>query len=273
MRVAAARPAAAAAALVLMLAVVPARLGAENGRQFRTVVVDAGHGGDDHGAKGRNGLLEKAVVLDVAQRLGAALEERGLRVVMTRSEDQFVSLDDRTRLANDAEGQLFVSIHANASRLRGVHGIETFFASPEATDEAARELAESENLAFGRTATAAAPDDPLQAILGDLVATEHEHDAQEFARITQERVAKAVGARSRGVKQAPFVVLMGVRMPAVLVEIGFLTNAGDEQALAGAPERARLALELAEAVEVFRDRYDARLAEGADVPAEGRSGR
>jgi N-acetylmuramoyl-L-alanine amidase len=227
--------------------------------RFTTVVVDAGHGGEDHGARGPKGLLEKELVLDLARRLAARLAAQGLVVVMTRDGDRFVTLDERTRLANEAGADLFVSIHANASKLRNVAGIETFFASPEATDEAARALAQAENLAFGEAAVRMAEGDPVRAILGDLLATAHLADAQEFARMAQRRLATAEASRSRGVKQAPFVVLMGVRAPAVLVEVGFLTNASEEGRLASAAERERLVSGLADAVATFRTRQDARL--------------
>ena len=227
--------------------------------RFDTVVVDAGHGGEDHGARGPKGLLEKDLVLDLARRLAAALAKQGLGVVMTRDADRFVTLDERTRIANDARTDLFVSIHANASKLRDVAGIETFFASPEATDESARALAQQENLAFGEAAARMAEGDPVRAILGDLLATEHLADAQEFARMAQQRLATAEASRSRGVKQAPFVVLMGVHSPAVLVEVGFITNAREEGRLSSPAERERLVRGLAEAVAAFRARQDARL--------------
>lgn len=226
--------------------------------RFATVVVDAGHGGEDHGAEGVGGVLEKDLVLDVARRFAKGLGEQGLHVVMTRDADRFIPLAERTRIANDARADLFVSIHANASELRGVHGIETFFAAPEATDESARALAQRENLAFGEAAAARAGD-PVLAILGDLLATEHLTDAQEFARMTQRRLATAEASRSRGVKQAPFVVLMGVHMPAVLVEVGFVTNAKEVGRLGGGAERERLASGLVAAVAAFRSRQDARL--------------
>jgi len=237
----------------------PASVDAAGPPRFGTVVIDAGHGGGDDGASGPAGLLEKDLVLDVAERLAARLRADGLDVVLTRADDEFVALDERTRLANEAGADLFISIHANASTFHGVRGIETFFASPEATDDAARELAHAENLAFGSAAAKVSQGDPLLAILGDMLANEYLTASQEFARIAQRRIAQAEEARSRGVKQAPFVVLMGVRMPAVLVEIGFLTNGGDARALAGQAERDRLAQGLAEAVASFRERQDARL--------------
>lgn len=228
-------------------------------QRFDVVVVDAGHGGDDHGARGPKGLLEKDLVLDLAQRLASRIAEQGLTVVMTREADRFVPLDERTRIANGAGADLFVSIHANASSLRDVQGIETFFASPEATDESARVLAQRENLAFGEAALRMAESDPVRQILGDLLATEHLADAQEFARMAQRRLATVEASRSRGVKQAPFVVLMGVHAPAVLVEVGFITNAREEGRLSRSAERERLVKGLADAVARFRARQDARL--------------
>jgi N-acetylmuramoyl-L-alanine amidase len=233
--------------------------GAASPPRFETVVVDAGHGGDDHGARGPKGLLEKDLVLDLARRVAAKLAAQGLTVVMTRESDRFVTLEERTRIANAASPDLFISIHANASSLRKVKGIETFFASPEATDESARALAQRENLAFGASAARMAEGDPLRAILGDLLATEHLADAQEFAGMAQRRLATVESSRSRGVKQAPFVVLMGVHSPAVLIEVGFLTNAKEESRLASRMERERLVSGVAEAVAVFRARQDARL--------------
>jgi len=225
--------------------------------RFDRVVIDAGHGGDDQGAKGASGLVEKELVLDLAQRLAAKLRAQGFTAVLTRSADAFVPLDERTRVANAAGADLFVSIHANASRLANVRGAETFFASLEASDEAAEELARAENAAFGPAAAKLSAGDPVLAILGDLIAQQQLADSQEFARLAQREIAGA-GPRSRGVKQAPFVVLMGVRMPAVLVEVGFISNPTDEKALRRKGERERIAASLARAIRTFGDRQDQR---------------
>jgi len=225
--------------------------------RFDRVVIDAGHGGDDRGAEGPAGLVEKELVLDLAQRLAKKLRARGIAVSHTRAGDAFVSLDERTRIANAAGADLFLSIHANASRSASVRGIETFFASPEASDEAAEELARAENAAFGAGAAKLAEGDPVLAILGDLLATQHLADSQAFARLAQGELSRGA-ARSRGVKQAPFVVLMGVRMPAVLVEVGFITNPSDEKALRKGAERERIASGLARAIAAFREQQDAR---------------
>jgi N-acetylmuramoyl-L-alanine amidase len=227
--------------------------------RFDTVVIDAGHGGDDQGARGPRGLLEKDIVLDVARRLAGKLREAGVRVVLTREGDRFVGLEERTSIANDARADLFVSIHANGSDARAARGIETFFVSLDASDEAARRLAAEENQAFAAAGKPAeAGGDPLLAILGDMIATEHLVDSQEFARLVLGELLTTGGAVSRGVKQAPFVVLMGVQMPAALVEIGFITNAREEQALAAPAERERIAAGIADAVREFGRRFDAR---------------
>jgi N-acetylmuramoyl-L-alanine amidase len=227
--------------------------------RFDTVVIDAGHGGDDHGAEGPRGLLEKDLTLDVARRLARRLEREGVRVVLARREDRFVGLEERTRVANDARADLFLSIHANGAEARAARGVETFFASLEASDEASKRLAIAENEAFGGAAAPAlAGGDPLAAILGDMIATEHLVESQEFARLALHQLAAGEGTHSRGVKQAPFVVLMGVQMPAALVEIGFITNSREEALLAQAAERERIAAGLALAIAEFGRRFDAR---------------
>lgn len=239
----------------------PPATSADEGRlsdRFDVVVLDAGHGGHDEGATGPSGLREKDLVLDVTQRLAKRLERAGVRVILTRDEDRFLSLEERTAVANDARADLFLSIHANASSSRKPKGIETYFASLDATDEAARATAERENQALGATAQDFRRDDPLAAILGDLIATQHLQESSEFAKLAQHELAEIGRARSRGVKQAPFVVLMGVQMPASLVEIGFLSNPDEERGLKHAKRREAIARALAEAIRSFAARYDAR---------------
>lgn len=227
--------------------------------RFDTVVIDAGHGGEDEGARGPSGSFEKDVVLDVARRLSQELRERGLRVVMTRADDRFVPLEQRTHIANDSRGDLFLSIHANAAAGSHIRGTETFFMSLDATDEAARRLAERENLALGVSAPLRrAAADPMAAILGSLIEDENHRESEAFARMAQERLGARGPGESRGVKQAPFVVLSGVRMPGSLVEIGFITNPGDESRLKSRAGRMQIAAALVEAVQEYARRYDAR---------------
>jgi len=240
--------------------------------RFDVVVLDAGHGGQDEGAIGKSGLREKDLVLDVTRRLARRLVLRGLHVVLTRRDDRFLSLEERTNVANDARADLFLSIHANASTSRSPRGIETYFASLESSDAESRAVAERENTALGATAPAPDAADPLAAILGDLIETEHLQESSEFAKLAEGGLARAAGERSRGVKQAPFVVLMGVRMPSTLVEIGFLTHPDEEGQLRRDRQKDAIAEALAEAVVDFGRRYDARRGvapAGGPIPAAG----
>jgi len=226
-------------------------------KRFASVVIDAGHGGDDHGARGIGGLLEKDLVLDVSRRLARRLKARGLRVLMTRDRDQFVPLERRTMLANDAGADLFLSIHANSARSTKPRGVEAYFASVDASDASARELAERENSAFGAEADAAVASDPLVAIIGDMIAADAMRDSSAFARLAQSELDEIDRVPSRGVKQAPFVVLLGVQMPASLVEIGFLSNASEEKALRSSDRRDAIVKALERAVIAYGERYDA----------------
>jgi len=233
-----------------------ASAGDRSDERFDTVVIDAGHGGEDKGARSARGLLEKDLVLDVSKRVAERLRKSGLRVVMTREDDRFVALEERTSIANDARGDLFVSIHANATHDREVRGIETFFLALDASDAAASAVAERENQAFGARAGSSRGDDAFIALIGDLISTQHMEESNEFARLVQGELA--VGPKARGVKQAPFVVLEGVQMPASLVEIGFLTNADDVRLLTGEEGKARVVSAMVRATLEFGRRYDAR---------------
>jgi N-acetylmuramoyl-L-alanine amidase len=226
--------------------------------RFDVVIVDAGHGGEDHGARGRSGVVEKQLVLDVSRRLAGRLRDRGLTVILTRDADEFVPLETRTSVANDARGDLFISIHANSARATGARGIETFFVSLEASDDGSQQLAARENEAFDGASPASLKLDPLSAILGDMAVNEHVRESSGFAKL------------AHAVKQAPFVVLMGVRMPETLVEIGFLSNRDDERALGRSDRRDAIADALARAVLSFGADYDRRRGIAAtDVTQEG----
>ncbi len=232
--------------------------------RFDTVVIDAGHGGSDTGAKGASGSLEKDVVLAVARNLAARLRARGLQVVMTRDADVRVPLEERTAIANDARGDLFVSIHANASYDADIHGSETYFLALQASDESAADVAARENSVFAaeRESGVEAIGDPFISLLGDLISTEHLDESSTFARSVQDSL-HAIPVKSRGVKQAMFVVLSGVQMPAALVEIGFVTNPGDEAVIGGTAGRNAIVDAIEAAVLDFGRRYDARRGVGA----------
>jgi N-acetylmuramoyl-L-alanine amidase len=246
---------------LLGLAVEPVLAATPGG--FERVVIDAGHGGHDRGARAANGVVEKELVLDVSLRLAQRLRERGLAVELTRESDAFVPLEARTSRANDARAQLFVSIHANWAKRPEPQGVETYFASgANSSDESARRLAERENRAFEGSSAPAAQADPLQALFSDMIAAEDNQESNAFAKLARRELAALGGSVARDVKQAPFVVLMGVQMPASLIEIGFLSNPSDASALARDSHREDIARALERAVLEFGKRYDARRGRG-----------
>ncbi|MBW2281783.1 MAG: N-acetylmuramoyl-L-alanine amidase [Deltaproteobacteria bacterium] len=231
------------------------------------VVIDAGHGGPDYGARGPRGVLEKDVVLAVALKLGAALEGDGFRVIYTRERDEFVSLPERTDVANDARAGLYLSIHANASSDSGVRGAETYFLSVNASDEEAYHVAVTENGVFDRPDAAADSGDVVAAILGDLIRIDHLRESSDVAFEIQQQLDELPGP-GRGVKQAPFVVLMRVNMPAALLEIGFLTHPKEERKLASRDHQRAIAGAVAAGVRVFRDGQNGDRRSGSGAAAE-----
>jgi len=210
------------------------------GLKVNRIVIDAGHGGHDDGTIGPHGLLEKDVVLDVSLRLSRLIQERmGAEVVLTRSDDTFIPLHERTAIANEHKADLFLSIHANSSPAPEVAGTETFFLnftnSPEALNVAARENA-------GADKSVGELKDLIQTItLNDKIEESHTFAGDVQNSIQAQAARSNAAAHNRGVKRAPFVVLIGASMPSVLAEIGFLSNARDENNL-GKPEyRQRVA--------------------------------
>ena len=222
---------------------------------IRTIVIDPGHGGKESGAVGPTGLLEKDVTLDLARKLAAALESRtGARVVLTRDDDSVVSLDQRTALANQYKADLFLSVHMNAAVVKDAKGSETYFLSLEASDELARRAAETENAAAGRGS-----DDDLKLILWDLAHQEYLQESSRFAQAIQEEMNRASGVQNRGVKQAPFKVLLGATMPAALVEVGFISNPDEEAKLQSADFQSMMVDALVRAVERYKYDYETRI--------------
>ena len=210
------------------------------GLKVNRIVIDAGHGGHDDGTIGPNGVLEKDVVLDVALRLSKLVQERlGSEVILTRSDDTFIPLHERTAIANGHKADLFLSIHANSSPAPEVAGTETFFLnftnSPDALNVAARENAGSDK-------TVGELKDLIQTItLNDKIEESHTF-ADDIQTAIQAQAARSnTAARNRGVKRAPFVVLIGASMPSVLAEIGFLSNERDEANLGKPAYREKVA--------------------------------
>jgi N-acetylmuramoyl-L-alanine amidase len=210
------------------------------GLKLTRVVLDPGHGGHDHGTTGRAGAVEKEVVLDVAMRLGKLIEERlGAEVVYTRTSDTFLSLEDRTRIANEQRADLFLSIHANSSPYRGASGAETYYLSFTAS-KADMEVAARENAGSQRSMH------ELSDLLRQIALQDKAAESREFAAKVQatshELAVQAHGKiRNRGVKKAPFVVLVGAQMPSILTEIGFVSNAREEALLQRPDHRQKIA--------------------------------
>src|SRR5579884_2185889 len=210
------------------------------GLKIGKIVIDPGHGGHDTGTIGPNGLLEKDLVLDVSKRLGKLLSARmGAEVVFTRRDDTFIPLETRTSIANQEEADLFVSVHANSSHDPDARGVETYYlnftSSPEALEVAARENAASDKSIH-----------ELQDLVKKIALKEKIEESREFASDVQQSLhnglaAKNPGERDRGVKKAPFVVLIGANMPSILAEISFLSNPGDEHRLRTPEYRQRIA--------------------------------
>ena len=237
---------------LLALLTVGASLRQERG--LRTIVIDPGHGGSEIGAVGPLGTTEKEIVLDIAQRLHDLLEARlGLDVRLTRETDIDKPLEERTAFANYLKADVFISIHANAYRGRGVRGAETFFLSDKATDDEARLLAAIENDTLELQGPAAIDDD-LQMLLWDMAQTQFLQESSVLAEMIQVKLNELAGTSDRGIKQAPFRVLRGATMPAVLVEIGFLSNPDEERLLADPRYRQRVAERLYASLNEYRRR-------------------
>jgi N-acetylmuramoyl-L-alanine amidase len=214
----------------------------------RPVVIDPGHGGDDIGARSASGLSEKEVTLAVARRLARTLESRGHAVRLTRDGDQSRALTDRTALANRLDATVFISLHANASTVASVAGAETYYMSLDgASDEAAAATADLEN----RAGSSADDRSPLDLILWDLAQAEVLNESSKLALAVQGRLNARLGLRDRGVKQAPFVVLTGATMPAILVELGFLSNPSEAERLVQPESQQQLAEAVAAGIEDF----------------------
>jgi N-acetylmuramoyl-L-alanine amidase len=210
------------------------------GLNVKTIVIDPGHGGKDPGTFVKGGLMEKDIVLEIAKILAPKLEAQlGCKVILTREEDAFLSLEKRTAFANVNKADLFISLHVNANDVRGVHGVETYFLNM-ATDKSAVMLAAAEN------ATSEKNISDLQKILNDLMLntkiTESSKLAHEIQNgITGHMEKNRIIVKDLGVKQAPFYVLIGAEMPAVLVEIGFITNPAEKRRLGSKKYLADLA--------------------------------
>lgn len=233
---------------------------------IRTIVIDPGHGGKEVGAVGPGGLMEKDATLAISRKLAASLGRRlGARVVLTRTGDELVSLDDRTAIANQYKADLFLSIHLNASLIQGAHGSETYFLSVEASDDLSRQAAERENATSPSSRQSGGSD--LRLILWDLAQQEYLKESSRLAEVIQTEMNGATGVQSRGVKQAPFKVLVGATMPAALIELGFVSNPQEEAKLQDPAFQDAVVSALTSAVERYKNEYEVRIGVASPSPA------
>jgi N-acetylmuramoyl-L-alanine amidase len=223
------------------------------GLKIHRIVIDPGHGGHDTGTIGPHGLLEKDLCLDVALRLGKEIQQKlpGAEIVYTRQDDTFIPLEERTRIANDAKADLFISIHANSSHDESARGVETYYLNFSTSDES-MEVAARENAASQQSLH------DLQDIIKKIARNDKIEESKEFAGDVQQSLARKLqstspAVRDRGVKQAPFVVLIGADMPSILAEISFVSNPTDEKLLKTVPRRQQIADGLFHGITTYLD--------------------
>jgi N-acetylmuramoyl-L-alanine amidase len=234
------------------------RPAAQPERAVRTVVIDPGHGGAEVGAQGPGGALEKDITLAVARRLRGILSASyGMQAFLTRERDQELALDERTAIANNYKADLFVSIHVNASRNQVASGSEVYFLSYQASDDESRRVAQVEGAHVVPEGQAADGSD-LAMILWDMAQALYLEDSSTLATRIQEELASVTGSQGRGVKQAPFRVLVGAGMPAVLVELAFISHPEDEKLLVSEAYQSKLAAALARGISRFEGERAAR---------------
>jgi len=221
------------------------------GLKIGRIVIDAGHGGHDTGTIGPTGFMEKDLCLDVALRLGKTIQQRlpSAEVVFTRADDTFVPLERRTEIANEAKADLFISVHANSSEDHHARGVETYYLNFTGSSDA-MEVASRENALSGNGVH------DLQDIVKKIANNEKIEESRDLATMIQDSLSKRMenlnrGDRNRGVRKAPFVVLIGADMPSVLAEISFLSNPSDEQWLKKPENRQRVADGLYHGIETY----------------------
>ena len=243
--------------------------GAAAGPVVLTVVLDPGHGGHDTGAVGPSGLMEKDVVLDLALRLRRLLTARlGIRVIMTRTEDVFVPLQERTAIANRAKADFFLSLHMNGATMRGAGGFETYYFTREPSDSDARASAQRENLVIESNGAAGKDLESLLKItLADMAVTRDMRESSELAELVLSSLDTLLKVENRGVKSGPFYVLATAAMPAILVESAFITNPKEERKLQRETYRQRVAEALYTGIAKYKVRYERRVGMGTSAAA------
>jgi N-acetylmuramoyl-L-alanine amidase len=223
--------------------------------RIKKVIIDAGHGGTDPGAIGRGGLREKDVTLDIAKRLAKLLKTAGMELILTRATDRLVSLSDRVNIAENSHADLFISIHANANRIRSLKGFEVYYVSSRVNDSQ-RALSASKETALDFDNTCFASDSlNLKATLWDMIYSSSRAESIELSRYICQAAHNNLDAKILGIKDARFYVLKGTHIPAVLIEIGFLSNYDEERLLKDIYYRQRIAEALAQGIKNYARDY------------------
>lgn len=229
-------------------------------KYINTIVLDPGHGGEEAGATGPTGLLEKDVALDICRILkNILIQNLNIKVVLTRNSDVYVPLEHRAEKANNYKADIFISIHTNASKRRAARGAESYFLSYESVDKETKELVELENQGISTDFTDPNIDKKLQMVLWHMAQAEYLAESSKLAEFIQLELNDLLGVEERGIKQAPFFVLMGAQMPAALVEIAFISNPYEEKMLKTHAFKVRISQALYRGIYKYIQLYNARM--------------
>lgn len=223
---------------------------------LKKIVVDAGHGGKDPGTTGRDGVVEKEVVLDIARRVRDVLKKEGVEVVMTRSTDVFIPLDERSEITNKNNPDIFLSIHANANHVRSMKGFEVYYISPAVSDTKRAMASARYGTLNLDSACFLSPTQNLKAILWDMTYAYDRRESIEISRMLCKAMRSNLDTKVIGVKNANYAVLRGSTIPAVLVEVGFLSNPAEEALIADGAYRQKLADSIVEGLRYYCEGRD-----------------
>lgn len=224
---------------------VPGSLTREFGLTAKTIVIDAGHGGKDPGGIGIGNIYEKPIALAISKKVAAILTAKGYTVLLTRNTDTFIPLKERTAFATKNKADLFLSIHANSSHNASANGIETYYLNITSTDRDAERIAARENVHSGYTIQ------ELESLLKGIIVESKSKDSRRLAAHVQRELVGSTGAVDRGVKHARFVVLIGTKVPAILIETGFISNPNEATKLTSETYQMKVASAIVKGVEKF----------------------
>ena len=226
----------------------PESLTREFGLIAKTIVIDPGHGGKDPGALGSSTTHEKDIVLNISEELRDVLTKRGYTVLMTRETNRFIPLRERTKFATQHKADLFLSIHANASESSQAKGIETYYLDVNSTDKASEQIAARENANSGYSIQ------ELESLLKGLIQESKSEDSRRLAEHVQQKLVQVTGAANRGVKHARFVVLIGAKVPSILIETGFVSNPTESRKLRTSAYQHKIATAIADGIDKFLEK-------------------